>query len=404
MSSCVKCGDICKCINVVSGDGRVIVERESNAYGCSFSIKINEANSFLLEFDSNTKQLCLKDKGGNKLTCTTLNIDTSAKNQTLILNGNVLSISNGNSITLPIPIITSDSLTIDVTGNQTNIEVEPSKDINNNLKYGTDGKLYATGGIFAEDIINNTSSKFGKYNSGQTIPAVGKTAEQVLKDILTELIPPIYYYPTLSLSSNYAETEIGAKEIPITLTATFNKNDGGNLTSGSIEKNGQSIASSLTYTDIITIPSSQISYTAKVSFGTGGIKNDNLGNPYPSGQIQAGTLTSNTVNIIGNTKIYYGTGDNSNIRSGESVFTRSSNNFILNTGTTENMYWVWLPEGKVLSSVIDMDTLNLDITDRFVSAQTQISDAGDGILNGTLYTMTNDVIYNTSHRFNITIN
>ena len=38
--------------------------------------------------------------------------------------------------------------------------------------------------------------------------------------------------------------------------------------------------------------------------------------------------------------------------------TNSGNTFILNTGTTDTIFCLWLPDSKTLVSVIDLDALN----------------------------------------------
>ena len=52
------------------------------------------------------------------------------------------------------------------------------------------------------------------------------------------------------------------------------------------------------FTDSITLTTAQVTYKAKISYEDGPIKNTNLGNPYPTGQIKAGIKTSGNTSAI----------------------------------------------------------------------------------------------------------
>lgn len=134
----------------------------------------------------------------------------------------------------------------------------------------------------------------GGYKTGDTINA-GTPIETVIKKLLAKQIPPTYTAPTVSIANN-GGTASGNYEIGTTvspkLKATYNKNDGGNL----IQLNIVGIASGATSplaTEIEPfVLESTVSYKASAEYEEGPIKNDNLGEPYPTGHISAGTKSS----------------------------------------------------------------------------------------------------------------
>jgi len=78
----------------------------------------------------------------------------------------------------------------------------------------------------------------GKYSNGDTIPAQGKTFEEVLNLIAIKDIAPTYTIPTHVLTkSATTQAEVGASYTN-NLTATFTQNDAGSLTAIRIQKNG----------------------------------------------------------------------------------------------------------------------------------------------------------------------
>ena len=143
----------------------------------------------------------------------------------------------------------------------------------------------------------------GGYKNGDTL-AAGTTLNAFIKKMLQKQIPPVYKAPVLSLSGDgTTPVECGTVQT-ITLTASFTKNDGGAMNSYTLKKGAETLIdgdSSITpYEDEnVTIPDGSITYTATASYAKGPVKNDNLSNPYPTGQVQAGTTQQAT-------KVYQG--------------------------------------------------------------------------------------------------
>ena len=162
--------------------------------------------------------------------------------------------------------------------------------------------------------LNGTG--LGALKDGDTIPAA-VDMDDLLNLITQKEVHPTYTAPTVSLAVSGAGTaavsyEAGTSITPI-LTATFTKNDAGNLTKlailqGSSEV-GSDTATPYTYTgEAIVLGDETVSFKAQATYGDGEIKDNNLGNPDDVGQIKAGTITSNTLNYVGQRNLFWGTG------------------------------------------------------------------------------------------------
>ncbi len=171
--------------------------------------------------------------------------------------------------------------------------------------------ISATGGgsggaaeTFTSDITVYSANGLGKYGQGQIIPAIGKTAAQVLIDALTQAIPPSYSQPSVSIGSSPSggTFEIGTA-LSITLSSGFNANDGGAATGTVYNKGGSPLGGN---TDNIASLTSSVSYTVTISYGQGPVKNNNLGVPDPTGRINAGSRTSSAVTFTPQSKRFWG--------------------------------------------------------------------------------------------------
>ena len=157
----------------------------------------------------------------------------------------------------------------------------------------------------------------GGLTTGDTIPA-GTTLDELITMLTQKSVPATYTQPgvTCRVSSGTAagSYEVGT-EINTTLQATFTQNDAGALTTLAINKSGggEPIISGgtspqTTDAQTFTLGEETVSFTATASYAAGAIKNDNLGNPSPEGQIQAGSKTSAAVSFVGKRNLFYGTG------------------------------------------------------------------------------------------------
>lgn len=155
----------------------------------------------------------------------------------------------------------------------------------------------------------------GGLKTGDTIPE-GTTMDELIKLLTQKSVPASYTQPgvTCRVSTGTAagSYEVGT-EINTTIQGTFTKNDAGALTTIEILKNGVSIQSQAaspitTEAQTFTLGEETVSFTAKATYAAGPVKNDNLGQPSPDGQIKAGSKTSAAVSFVGKRNLFYGTG------------------------------------------------------------------------------------------------
>ena len=141
-----------------------------------------------------------------------------------------------------------------------------------------------------EDIL--VTIDLGGYKSGDIITK-GTTFTEALKKLFTVSIPPTYNKPGISFSSNITgNVEMGKSISPI-LNLKFTKNDAGSVVYMKIYKNGTEIATdsaNFQYQDPTFIIRNNVVYKGEISYAQGKIKQDNLGNDYPTGRIEAGVI------------------------------------------------------------------------------------------------------------------
>lgn len=155
----------------------------------------------------------------------------------------------------------------------------------------------------------------GGLKTGDTIPE-GTTMDELIKLLTQKSVPASYTQPgvTCRVSTGTAagSYEVGTA-INTTIQGTFTQNDAGALTTIEILKNGSSILSQATSpitseAQTFTLGEETVSFTAKATYAAGPVKNDNLGQPSPEGQIKAGSKISSAVSFTGKRNLFYGTG------------------------------------------------------------------------------------------------
>jgi hypothetical protein len=180
---CFSCKDFSNCINIQSPDGSIIVTRENTYNGTTFTLKANNSGGgtdfpFYLTFNNTDRTLCVRGVGGQPLSCITLPTDEP---QQLTLNGSTLTISDGNSVSIPVQLpisVTSNTLSHNQSGSmgeQISLEIVPSNDAQNILRFGTDGRLYVpyTKAQLSTDYYNLTTegTDGGIYTNYATVKA-----------------------------------------------------------------------------------------------------------------------------------------------------------------------------------------------------------------------------------------
>ena len=162
--------------------------------------------------------------------------------------------------------------------------------------------------------LNGTD--LGALANGSNIPE-GTSIDDLLNMITQKAIAPTYTQPSVSIAKSGSGTATGSYEagtsITPVFTATFNKNDAGALTKISVlkgsEEVGSDTSSPYTYTgDAFVLGDETVSYKARVAYGDGEVKNNNLGKPDATGQIKAGTKDSTVQSFVGHRNLFWGTG------------------------------------------------------------------------------------------------
>ena len=184
-----------------------------------------------------------------------------------------------------------------------------------------DGRIHMSGGSDFE--VKGVD--VGNLSDGDTFSS-GTRIEQVVKQMLQKRVAPNYQSPSLNINGNGNKTlEVGTNINP-TIQANWSKNNAGSLQELRFYKEGTEesaqTATPFEYNDSFQIGEEEIDYHAKVDHAEGITKDDNFGDPYPSGHILAGTVQSNTVSYEGVRRLFVGT-SNSQITINSSSDVRS---------------------------------------------------------------------------------
>lgn len=162
--------------------------------------------------------------------------------------------------------------------------------------------------------LNGTD--LGALKNGETIDA-GISIDDLLKLITQKAIPATYNKPTVTISrtgGSTAGTFEAGTSISVNLKSDFTKNDAGDITDHKIYKNsdviheGGASASTTFNVEAFTLGDETVNFKSEASYADGPIKNNNLDQPSPDGQIKAGKINSNNLSFTGQRNLFYGTG------------------------------------------------------------------------------------------------
>lgn len=265
-----------------------------------------------------------------------------------------------------------------------------------------DGRGGGGDSLFNDDIpvVLSGGKTVGRFTNGQTIPSSGLTAEEVITLISTEYLIPTFTSFSMGLAST---VEVGTILTGFT-SVTWSTSNSGNIVPNTIQIDD--------LTGLTTLIQN--------------IANDGSESVDLQGPVQRTTPGTNTWRIamldtqnnaaLRNTSTswqylqFYGVGtipiDSANVRAlGNQRFNSAGNNFILNTGSVENIFVVALPQGKTINSVVDLDALNADITSEYVNTGSiNVTIGGGETLSYDIYIMNPAIPYSSTHRHSITTN
>ena len=270
-------------------------------------------------------------------------------------------------------------------------------------------RLFGGSSVFTKDfpVRIPAGAWIGKYKDGDTIPGIGKTHQEVWEDVTTALIPPTYTVPTAdfgSATTSTANIEIGETKT-ISLVGKYNKNDGGSATAHKMYKGATKVADANTFSESVTFGTNSISYGYEVDYEAGPVKNDNLGNPSPTGQINGGTTNRASITYTPNYKIFYGVAGPgvTDFRTLPNWAWKGTTALTIATGTTLKDFYIVVPSDKSVTSVIDVESSNNEILPQFAETTVSVNDAGGTGRSYKLYKWSAGSAYPTNHTLKITI-
>jgi hypothetical protein len=248
----------------------------------------------------------------------------------------------------------------------------------------------------------------GPYKDGDTIPAKNKTPFEVFQMLATEIVHPTYAKPTATLTSpqSSGNYEVG-QLVPIAFSLAYTPKDGGAATGYSIKKASNTVGTGDTYSETLVMSTSAISYQGSVAYNAGPVKKNNLQEDDPTGLIQASSVDSNTISFRGYYAMRFGSvsvaaQDSKSVRGLPYMqLTSQGSTFIIDTGIDNKTFQFWLPSGKNLVSVIDLDALNANITSSYLVTNLNVNDGNGNPVTGKLYTLTNAAAYSANHRHQV---
>jgi len=194
-----------------------------------------------------------------------------------------------------------------------------SQDLTNYYtKAEVDALISAFSGVTTEEItVSVNGGGLGGYDFLETI-ANGTPFTTVFRELLRSAAPATYTQPSISISGNNLANgtktgEVGLNETVI-ISPTWTQNDAGSSNQFVVDKDDVAIHTDTTvpipdasYNDTINAEGTFV-YHGEMSYNQGPVLNDSLGDPDPSGQIPAGTITSNDVTYNKAYPWYFGTG------------------------------------------------------------------------------------------------
>ena len=223
----------------------------------------------------------------------------------------------------------------------------------------------------------------GGYNTGDVVDK-GTSMTEFLTKLLSKRTPPSYRTPTITVAGGTSQVEAGTL-MTVNLSIVYRSNDAGAATGQTIKRGSSVLYSGAlilqSYADnSVRIPDGVTTWSSTVSYQAGPIKNDNLGNPYPEGQIQAGSVTGSW-SCRGVRYAFWGCSqspsqiaDSSDVRSLPDK-AASSNKITISVPAGSRSVVIAYPKSLGEVSEIMQAATNLDIKGSFVRSEVQVEGA-----------------------------
>lgn len=243
----------------------------------------------------------------------------------------------------------------------------------------------------------------GSYTDGSVIPK-GTTLTEVLTKMAAKQIPPTYKAPTSTLSPANQAVETGTSVTP-TIKSVFTKNDAGDVTSYKVTrtlsgspteiKTGAAVEDVTDAAQIVP-DGANLKYTVEIGYGDGPVKDDNLGNPYPSTAIKAGTL-SKSMTYTGQRKRFHSVGTGAipeltsdAIRGMTGVLNPTAGQtFDISLAVGSKNVVIAIPTGRSIKQIMYVETNDTGMLPNFATQTVKVADArggSNGLMDYTVYT------------------
>lgn len=227
-----------------------------------------------------------------------------------------------------------------------------------------------------------------------TIQASGKNVKEVLAGILAKEKNPSATAPavTIGTQTNFGTFEIGTKKNLVygaTLSAgSYTYGPATGITAKTWEATctgvaGSKTTASGTFENVVAEAASK-TITVKATYDAGAIPVTNLGNPYPAGQIKAGSASKVSGSLVGVRYMFWGPMvdasaelNSANIRAlAHNKASGTGNLSTFGAGAGAKKVVVAVPAGRRITKVIMPSALNADVTSLFVKQGTQVQVQG----------------------------
>lgn len=236
-----------------------------------------------------------------------------------------------------------------------------------------------------------------------TIQASGKNVKEVLAGILAKEKNPSAVAPavTIGTQTNFGTFEIGTKKNLVygaTLSAgSYTYGPATGITAKTWEATctgviGSKTTASGTFENVVAEATPK-TVTVKATYDAGAIPVTNLGNPYPTGQIKAGSASKVSGSLVGVRYMFWGPMvdasaelNSANIRA--LAYNKASDTGNLSTfgaGAGAKKVVVAVPAGRRITKALLTSAMNADITSVFVKQGTQSQVQGANGYTATAY-------------------
>ena len=227
-----------------------------------------------------------------------------------------------------------------------------------------------------------------------TIQASGKNVKEVLAGILAKEKNPSASAPavTIGTQTNFGTFEIGTKKNLVygaTLSAgSYTYGPATGITAKTWEATCTGVAGSKTTAsgtfENVVAEATPKTITVKATYDAGAIPVTNLGNPYPAGQIKAGSASKVSGSLVGVRYMFWGPMadasaelNSANIRAlAHNKASGTGNLSTFGAGAGAKKVVVAVPAGRRITKVIMPSALNADVTSLFVKQGAQVQVQG----------------------------